>query len=265
LVLPSQLSQERHIVKATPSFHVFLIQMKVWKEVEAGLDVLLSDAQACMKGPELQDVCSTLQTFCAAGFNSSNKPRDTTEVLDCLQCFVKAMQLLAKLLSARKRARDWKQQEYSSRVCTVLAAATAVLQHPSLYVTASAGGKMCVRMLGDTDLMPLVAAAQQEVAQLLLAHTHSSSSSSNSSSLTTSTSTSIRVLCCCFHLLSSCCCGGMRPPNCGYCTLTVRSTSKPPQQQQQRATGHTSSRQWSLRQQCCRLQDTAALLSSFWS
>jgi hypothetical protein len=80
------------------------------------------------------------------------------------------MQLLAKLLSTRKRARDWKQQEYSSRVCTVLAAATAVLQHPSLYVNSSAGGKMSKRMLGDTDLMSLVAAAQQEVAQLLLAH-----------------------------------------------------------------------------------------------
>jgi hypothetical protein len=112
-----------------------------------------------------------LHTFCAAGFSSSSKPRDTSEILDCLQCFVKGMQLLAKLLSARKRARDWKQQEYSSRVATVLAAATAVLQHPSLYVTASAGGKMCVRMLGDTQLMSLVATAQQEVAQLLLAHT----------------------------------------------------------------------------------------------
>ena len=142
--------------------------MSTWVGVNAGLIVLLYDVQACLKGQQLQQVCSTLQTLCAAEINSS-KPWGTRERLHCVQSFVKAMQLLAKLLSARKRARDWKQQENSSRVSTVLAAATAVL-HPSLYANTSAGGKMCKRMLGDTDLMPLVAAAQQEVAQLVLAH-----------------------------------------------------------------------------------------------
>jgi hypothetical protein len=36
--------------------------------------------------------------------------------------------VLTRLIAARKRARDWKENEYSSRVCSALAACTAVLK-----------------------------------------------------------------------------------------------------------------------------------------
>jgi hypothetical protein len=135
--------------------------MDSWRDVEAGLDVLLSGADACMKGPRLQELCTALQQLI------DREDSGNSSVLSCVQCFVKTLKLLAKLLILRKRARDWKQQDYSSRVALALAAATAVLEHPSLLVNPVAAGKMGKKLLADTQLLPLAAAAQQEVAQLL--------------------------------------------------------------------------------------------------
>lgn len=77
------------------------------------------------------------------------------------------MQLLAKLLSARRRARLWAQPEYVGRVAATVDAARAVLKHPSLHANPVASGKMARRLLGDTELLLIMAAAQQEFAQLL--------------------------------------------------------------------------------------------------
>jgi hypothetical protein len=52
-------------------------------------------------------------------------------------------------------------------VGTTLETAIAVLTHPSLHANPVASGKMARRLLADTQLLPLVAAAQQEVAELL--------------------------------------------------------------------------------------------------
>jgi hypothetical protein len=119
-----------------------------------------------MKGPQLQEVCTALQQQIDSGTPVGSS------VLECLRCFTKTMRLLAKLLEDPKYAQCWAKHEYSNRVSTTLAAATAVLQHPSLHVNPIASGKMAKRLLGDTRLLLLVAAAQHEVAQLLTGPTH---------------------------------------------------------------------------------------------
>jgi hypothetical protein len=75
------------------------------------------------------------------------------------------MQLLAVLLTARRRARDWKQQDFSSNIAAVLAAATAVLRCSGSQ-SKTIRAKMSVRLLSER-LLGLVAAAQREVTQLL--------------------------------------------------------------------------------------------------
>jgi hypothetical protein len=140
--------------------------MDGWKAIEAGLNALLSGPEACMKGPQLLMFCSAVQHQ-----TRSSTPAGSS-ALDCVRCFIKTMQLLAKLLSDPKYAQCWAQHDYSSRVSTALAAATAVLKHPSLHVNPVAAGKMAKRLLGDTRLLLYVAAAQHEVAQLLAGPTH---------------------------------------------------------------------------------------------
>lgn len=134
-----------------------------WKSVEVNLDALLSGRSACLKGPGLHEMCSVVEHL--AGFKPPNEA-----VVSSLRCFQKVMQLLAKLLSSRRRARDWKQQDYSSRVCTALAAATAVLRCPGIQPSHIAA-KLSNKLLADTELFGLVAAAQQEVTQLLSSYT----------------------------------------------------------------------------------------------
>jgi hypothetical protein len=138
--------------------------MAGWSVVEAGLDALLSSSN--LKGPHLLMVCTAVQQ------QTLNSTPAGTNVLECLRCFTKTMQLLAKVLSSQKRGLGWAQHEYGSRVSVTLAAATAVLKHPSLHVNPVASGKMARTLLGDTQLLLLVAAAQQEVAQLLAGPTH---------------------------------------------------------------------------------------------
>ena len=133
-----------------------------WGAVEKGLDELLSDPNACMRRLDLLMVCT------AAEQQTRSSTPAGTSVLECLRCFTKTMQLLANMLSVRKRAR-WAQQEYIKGMLHTLTAATAVLQHPSLHANPVASGKMARRLLGDTELLLLVAAAQREVAQLLTA------------------------------------------------------------------------------------------------
>jgi hypothetical protein len=137
--------------------------MDHWSNIDSGLDALLSCTNARLKGPRLQEVCTAMQQ------RIDSEDADNNSVRSRVQCFIKTMELLAKLLSARKRARDWKQQEYSCRIGIVLAAATAVLEQPSLLANPVVAGKLGKKLLADTQLLALVAAAQQEVAQLLTA------------------------------------------------------------------------------------------------
>jgi hypothetical protein len=84
-------------------------------------------------------------------------------------------ELLSKLLSLRKRPRDWKQQEYSIAVLHVLSAVTCFyttrVQHgdshtkPRLIHLPNALGR-----ISRQDLLAQAAAAQEEVCQLLQAH-----------------------------------------------------------------------------------------------
>jgi hypothetical protein len=76
------------------------------------------------------------------------------------------MQLLVNLLAARRRARDWKQQDFSSRTVAALAAATAVLRC-SVKQSKTISVKMSTRLLAETGVLSHVAAAQREITQLL--------------------------------------------------------------------------------------------------
>jgi hypothetical protein len=86
--------------------------------------------------------------------------------------------LVSKVLSPRKRARDWKQAEYCSALCSALTAATAVLRVPTWDKVKSPNGTGTEfasvmkhpTALGPTnraELLRLTAAAQSELCQLL--------------------------------------------------------------------------------------------------
>lgn len=53
------------------------------------------------------------------------------------------LELVAKLLSARKRPRDWKQEEYSTALGRVLLAASTVLQLPVKHTGGPVGQMRC--------------------------------------------------------------------------------------------------------------------------
>lgn len=78
-------------------------------------------------------------------------------------------QLTVKVLSARKRARDWKQQEYSSRVLSALAAMSAVPK----FAESSACDKDMSKLraaggsIARSELLRHLMSAQEEVCQLL--------------------------------------------------------------------------------------------------
>jgi hypothetical protein len=129
-----------------------------WYGLEADFDALPIGPAACDKGPSLRALCAAVEHL--AGIQP---PADAVVVRS--RCFLKVMQLLAGLLIARRRARDWKQQDFSSNIVAVLAAATAVLRCSGSQ-SKTIQAKISVRLLTE-GLLGLVAAAQREITQLL--------------------------------------------------------------------------------------------------
>lgn len=145
-------SQSQHSVKAIMGSYKLPIDS--WKAVDAGLNDLLSGKEA-----GLLEVCAAVQHLAPL-----QPPKDA--VASSLACSHKVMKLLAMLLAARRRSRDWKQQGFSGRVTAALAAATAVLHCPLIQPNHIAA-KISTQLLADTKVLVLVAAAQREVTQLL--------------------------------------------------------------------------------------------------
>jgi hypothetical protein len=85
------------------------------------------------------------------------------------------LQLVSKLLSARKRPRDWKQDEYSTALGRALLAASTVLQLPVKHTIKSVVKPRLVHLptafgrVLRADLLTQTAAAQAELCQLLQA------------------------------------------------------------------------------------------------
>jgi hypothetical protein len=133
-----------------------------WHGVEADLDALLAGPADGLKAAQ------GLRAVCAAVEQLATTQPPAEAVVIRLRCFDKVMQLLTALLVTRRRARDWKQQDLSSSVVAVLAAATAVLRS-SESQSKTICAKLSIRLLAETGLLRLVAAAQREITQLLLA------------------------------------------------------------------------------------------------
>jgi hypothetical protein len=85
------------------------------------------------------------------------------------------LQLVSKLLSARKRPRDWKQDEYCAALGWALLAASTILQLPVKHTGNTVGNLRLVHLptafgrVLRADLLTQTAAAQEEVCQLLQA------------------------------------------------------------------------------------------------
>jgi len=126
-----------------------------WHRLVKALDHLLAGgAAALLKGPQLQDICSGLAEMTA----SLSEATDTAVIV---MAAGKVAKLLAKLLAASKRARDLKHTEYSSRVCSVLAASRDAL-HLICHLQTRASDTLQL-----SDVLSRVATAQQQVTQLL--------------------------------------------------------------------------------------------------
>jgi len=110
-----------------------------------------------LKGPQLQDICGGSLPVLVE-LTSLSEATDTSVLVLAAG---KLAQLLAKLLAASKRARDLKQPEYSSRVCSVLAASADVL---SLLYKLQIHAENTLQL---SDVLSRVVSAQQQVTQLL--------------------------------------------------------------------------------------------------
>jgi hypothetical protein len=115
----------------------------------------------------------------AAGMDRRKAITAPEQIVSSIKIAALLTQLLVKLLAARKRPRDWKQEDYSSRVCSTLTAVSDVFQLRvfSKGVVESTVGK-AVKVaqldkaygpLGRVEVLCLTAAAQEEVGQLLQA------------------------------------------------------------------------------------------------
>jgi len=140
-----------------------------WHRLVKALDHLLArGAAALLKGPGLQDVCSGIPSL----VDMTASLNEATDASVIVLAAGKLAQLLAKLLAASKRARDLKHPEYSSRVCSVLAASRDAL-HLIFHLQTRASDTLQL-----SDVLSRVVAAQQQLTQLLanqlvqLAHSH---------------------------------------------------------------------------------------------
>jgi hypothetical protein len=137
-------------------------QAPSWNTWIAGAVQLQSaNAAALLKGPQLDAVCYAAVTLL-------RQPQQQQQQEWHARYIITALQVLQKLFATRKRARDWKNLELSSKVCCVLAAlevaVDAVLQTLDTYDAAGVTDQ-----LAKAALLQQTASAQGEVAQLLRA------------------------------------------------------------------------------------------------
>jgi hypothetical protein len=119
-----------------------------------------------LKGQELFRVCSAITDLAGQAHSQQHHPGQHLAIIN----------VLTRLISARKQARDWKEAEYSSRVCSLLAACTAVLKFCNSTSKLGDGRAAVIKysqpakdLILVYELMQHLTTAQSEVTALLQA------------------------------------------------------------------------------------------------
>jgi hypothetical protein len=146
--------------------------------------LLASKGSALLAGPLVEAFSHKLEAVYAlkwvsAGVLRQKSINEPGQIIHLINIAGLLTQLLLKLLAARKRPRDWKQEEYSNALCKSLTAASTFFQVPvfSKGVVESSNGtainigqlERSYGPLGRVEVMRLTAAAQEEVCQLMQA------------------------------------------------------------------------------------------------
>lgn len=130
-----------------------------WPSIASSATKLLAASTAALlSGPALPELLTSVQ--------QQLKPSSKDRAEGSCQAALQLMQtLLYKLLSARKRPKDWKQAEYTIRVCRLLAVSRECLSAAPATAATAQQRQQCI----NKEFLSKVAAAMCEVSQLLAA------------------------------------------------------------------------------------------------
>jgi hypothetical protein len=122
-------------------------------------------AAAALKGQQLDSMCRALSAL----FEDSQRTKRYLSPAAFSALAEGLLLLLSKVLLGRKRLRDWKQQEHSSKVCALLAAATAMMAQPDGATLSDLRNRTAAvaAHLDAAQTLHAIDTVQSEVAQLL--------------------------------------------------------------------------------------------------